>query len=176
MGREIRKVPPNWEHPKYTADTAKYSNHIGSYMPMFDERFDAKFSGWLADFDRVRGGDLTDIERECYPLGLANWLQDEGMPPDPAYYRPYTDEEATWFQVYETVSEGSPVTPPFATKAELVDYLAANGDFWDQKRGDGPWGRKAAEKFVESEWAPSFMMTQSAEGTQMFSPRDGMPL
>ena len=31
MGREIRKVPPNWEHPK-KAD--------GTYHPMYDEYFD----------------------------------------------------------------------------------------------------------------------------------------
>jgi hypothetical protein len=34
------------------------------------------------------------------------------------------DKEATWFQAWETVTEGTPVTPPFATTDELVDYLA----------------------------------------------------
>lgn len=56
------------------------------------------------------------------------------MPPEREYYRSWKDEDATWFQVWETVSEGTPVTPPFATKEELIDYLVANGDFWDQKR------------------------------------------
>ena len=58
------------------------------------------------------------------------------------------DKEATWFQAWETVTEGTPVTPPFATTDELVDYLVTRGDFWDQERGDGPWDRKSAEEFV----------------------------
>ncbi len=55
------------------------------------------------------------------------------------------------------MSEGTPVSPPFATEDELIDYLAKNGDEWDQKRGDRPWGRQQAERFVRGGgWAPSF--------------------
>ncbi len=48
-----------------------------------------------------------------------------GEPPEPndPTLRPEYEEEPTWFQVYETVSEGTPVTPPFATEQELSDYL-----------------------------------------------------
>lgn len=74
-----------------------------------------------------------------------------------------------WWQVWETVSEGSPVTPAFATREQLVDYLVENGDHWDQKRGDGGWGRDNAELFVESEWAPSLITA----GGQVYAPRDG---
>jgi len=59
------------------------------------------------------------------------------------------------WQVWETVSEGSPVTPVFATAEALIDHLAQYGIDWDQKRGDPGWGRKSAEAFVRSEWAPS---------------------
>jgi hypothetical protein len=69
------------------------------------------------------------------------------------------DKEATWFQAWETVTEGTPVTPPFATTDELVDYLATRGDFWDQERGDGPWDRKSAEEFVKAGWAPTLIVT-----------------
>lgn len=79
--------------------------------------------------------------------------------PDPAFYRPWTDAEATWVQVWETVSEGTPVTPPFATKAELVDYLVAGGDDWDRKRGRGGYSREQAVAFVESGWVPSMVVT-----------------
>ena len=69
--------------------------------------------------------------------------------------------------MYETVSEGTPVTPPFATKEELVEYLIEHGDFWDQKRRKegntimpcDPWTREQAETFVnDTEWAPSGMI------------------
>src|SRR5690606_18767318 len=89
----------------------------------------------------------------------------EGNPPKREYYRTYSDAEATWYQVFETVSEGSPVTPPFATKEELIEYLVANGDFLDQqRRAEGrsmpcaPWSRESAERFVNSaRHAPSMV-------------------
>lgn len=171
MGREIRKVPPHWDHPAVKPENDPYRH--GGYQPMFDEEFSVRWSEWLKDFDRIRLGDLTEFEKECYPLGLCEWLQDEGAPPNPDYYRPYSSDEATWLQVYETVSEGTPVTPPFATAAELVDYLATRGDFWDQKRGDGPWTRSAAERFVGTGWAPSLIVTTSSSGVSIQAPRDG---
>lgn len=114
MGREVRMVPPNWEHPKNA-----YGNYIGKSAPRKPKK------------------------------------------------------NATWFQVYETVSEGTPVTPPFATKDELVDYLSTRGDFWDQDRGDGPWKRERAEAFVRSGFAPSLVVTRSAAGVDVRAPRDG---
>ena len=122
MGREIRRVPANWQHPT----VEKYGE--SRKQPMYDWTFDKRFAEWLESFDRIRNGKLDDLERECYPRGLADWLQDEGNPPDPAYYRPWSDDEAVWYQVWETVSEGTPVSPAFATKEEIIGYLAENGD------------------------------------------------
>jgi hypothetical protein len=65
-----------------------------------------------------------------------------------------------WWQVWETVSEGSPVTPAFATPDELVDYLASGGDAWDRKRGRGGPSRADAREFVMgSGWAPTMLMS-----------------
>lgn len=177
MGREIRKVPANWEHPM-----CKDSIGRDRLQPMYDQRFEERFAEWLADFDRVRAGNLEDYEKSCYTsaLPLAKWLLEDGVPPDPVYYRPWRDEEATWFQVWETVSEGTPVTPPFATKEELVDYLVEHGDFWQQKRwNDGDrfmqpeapgYSREAAEKFVMGNgWAPSFVVVRDEHGVRFAS-------
>lgn len=176
MGRELRLVPPNWRHPQVKHE---YSGEMRD-QPMFDENFDDVFAAWLVEFDRIRSDDLTDNERGYWPRRLADWLRDAGAPPDPAYYRPWRDDEATWFQVWQTVSEGSPVTPPFETKEELVEYLVENGDFWDQKRWrDGDrfmqptkpgYSREAAERFVMgSGWAPSMVMIQDEHGSRVFS-------
>lgn len=155
-------VPPNWQHPK---------NDRGHLQAMFDRNFTDVFADWLADFDRIRRGELTDLERECYAEPgknpLAEWLRDEGTPPDPAYYRPWRKEDATWFQVWETVSEGTPVTPPFATKGELVDHLVAGGDDWDRKRGHGGYTRAQAEAFVNAGWAPSMVMVGGQTATEI---------
>jgi hypothetical protein len=99
-----------------------------------------------------------------------------GDPPDPKYYRPEWTSEPTHYQVYETVSEGTPVTPHFATKEELVEYLVEYGDEWDQLRtvegrqAAAGWDRKNAEDFVNREWAPSMIL---ADGV-VYAPRDGL--
>lgn len=78
--------------------------------------------------------------------------------------------EGEGWQVWETVSEGSPVTPVLPTKEALIDYLVSHGDSWDAKRGDGGWSRKAAESFVNSGWAPTMIMSSAG----LRAPRDGM--
>jgi hypothetical protein len=164
MGREIRKVPANWDHPKQ-------ANHYdGRLQPMFKETFAEAAAEWKAAFAAWERGEHPDYcSGESRDL---EYWEYNGEPPERAYYRPWQDHEATWFQVWETVSEGTPVTPPFATAAELIDYLATNGDFWDQRRGAGPWNREAAEKFVGMGWAPSMMVMSSAAGTQVYESRD----
>ena len=125
MGREIRRVPPSWDHPKK-------SN--GEYQPMHDRSYHAAIDDWRREFGDEAG---NQPERECY--------------------RPWEESEATWYQLWETVSAGTPVSPPFETKEQLAAYLATCGDFWDQKRGRGGCGMDAAEAFVEVGWAPSLV-------------------
>ena len=177
MGREVRRVPPSWDHPR--RDPTEYPYRDG-YRPMYDERLEDRFAEWLSDFDRIRSGGLTDFERSVYTSDnpLAEWLQEGGAPPNPAYYRPWRDDEATWFQVWETVSEGTPVTPPFATQEELIDYLVEHGDFWQQHRwaeGDKfmqpeppGYSREAAEQFVKGAgWAPSMVVVRRPDGVRI---------
>ena len=143
MGREIRMVPPYWQHPM---------GDRGALQSMFDQYFDDAFAEWLVDFDRIRSGELSDCERTRYAkpgmIPLAQWIGDAGVPPDRRYYRPWRDGEGTWLQVWENVSEGSPVTPAFATQEELVDYLVDYGD--DRGGSRVSWDRETAAKFVAS--------------------------
>jgi hypothetical protein len=41
MGREIRRVIPNWEHPRHTRDTVPYGNdkRIGEFRPLYDDPY-----------------------------------------------------------------------------------------------------------------------------------------
>jgi hypothetical protein len=158
MGRELRRVPENWEHPKKSA---------GVYRPMYDESYIEALNEWIKSHNLWESGKHPDqidgSGKDC--RHYANWA---GDPPDVDYYRPdWKEEEMSWYQVYETVSEGTPVSPPFKTQEELIDYLVENGDFWDQERRKDtrrsyfsmscdPWSRKQAESFVMgSGWAPS---------------------
>lgn len=62
--------------------------------------------------------------------------------------------EGEGWQIWETVSEGSPITPVFPTAEALIEHLVTVGDGWD-----GPFSRETAEKFVHgSGWVPSMVM------------------
>jgi hypothetical protein len=65
------------------------------------------------------------------------------------------------WQMWETVSEGSPITPVFSSAEALVEYLVAKGT-----TGDPPYRRSAAEAFVKEGWAPSFITTGDGQVLQ----------
>jgi hypothetical protein len=137
---------------------------------MFDEEFDGALQEWVDDYALWKAEKHPD-QQNC---PFWEWA---GRPPDPNYYRSAFLEEPTWYQVYETVSEGTPVSPPFAIKDELIDYLVKNGDFWDQRRGHGAWSRENAAHFVENEgYRPSGMLIISPGGTREFiAAKDMLP-
>jgi hypothetical protein len=139
---------------------------------MHDEDFDTSLTEWLAGYRLWRKGRHPDQQRDYVEKDLPYW-EWNGAPPDPKCYRPKW-ESAEWYQMYETVSEGTPVTPPFATKEELVNYLVEHGDFWDQNRGDGGWSRENAEHFVNAGWAPSMITVVSPGSVEIKTPRDGV--
>lgn len=175
MGREIRRVPPDWEHPRATRENARHPDNVGKYRPLYDCDYKAAAEMWMASFDLFRVGQHANqrffAESEYY------WEDDP--PPDWVYYRDrrWTKEEATAIQMYETVSEGTPVSPVFETKEELVDYLVKHGDYGDQHGVDigwqdsACWSRPAAERFVREEWAPSMIVNSSPDGVDIQTPR-----
>lgn len=175
MGREVRRVPSNWEHPKISKSDYRTGRMVESFQPLFDRSFTAEAREWM---DKALAWDNgTDPDCAEHKADHPFYWVWAGDPPDPAYYRPdWPEGTATHYQVYETVSEGTPVTPHFATKAELVDWLVENGDDWDQKRtaegrqGSVGWKREHAEAFVERAWAPSMILSNGS----IKMPRDGM--
>lgn len=176
MGREIRRVPPNWQHPKSQRNEERF-------QPMRDRAFEAEMREWIAEWEAWDRGERPSYCTDEYKS--TKYWEYAGGPPDPDYYRPdWKPEEMTWWQVYETVSEGTPVTPPFATQQELVEYLVANGDFWDQKRRQEgyssmrctPWPRAEAEAFVFGDgYAPSFVVSggKVMSGTEYLAQEGG---
>lgn len=143
MGREIRKVPKGWEHPK---------DEQGNYKPMYDECFEDAFNEW--DKNRLEwiSGKSESQKKYNYEPTNAGYIESEGGSPDPEYYRKekWTEEEACCFQMYQTVSEGTPVSPVFDTLKELEDWLVIQGH-----------SRKAAHGFCESGYAPSMIFNGS---------------
>ena len=168
MGREIRRVPAHWDHPM-TWD--------GKLQPMLDSSYIDAINDWISAHNAWEDGTHpTLVAYPDYKAKFHHFANYSGNPPSIEYYRPnWKPDEMTWFQVYETVSEGTPVTPPFETRDELVEYLVQNGDFWDQQRRArgytampcDPWSREDAEKFVFGDgWMPSMTVQNGVINTR----------
>lgn len=191
MGREIRRVVPNWEHPKETKLRMNYgkAGFTEDYHPLFDQDFETAMKEWLSArrwwrlckalpnftawvFVIAKKTTKAGKTRSWFFWHLhdlrgehCTFVEWHGAPPDPDYYRPkWADGEATWYQMYETVSEGTPVTPPFESKEELATHLMRHGTFWDNT----PWSDKAAANFVGAGWAPSMVVS----GNKIMNPRE----
>jgi excisionase family DNA binding protein len=182
MGREIRRVPPDWEHPRYDgfSDTTR-RELIGKHRPLFDESYQRVSDEWIQGFVNwiaagrptqknvfLEGRDQSSLT--AWEQGYAEHIGREyehlmyweqywpssspfhpgGAPPDPDSYRQqdWSDDEATAYQVYETVSEGTPVSPVFQTEQELIDWLKSSQGMSDE----------GARKFVEMGSVPSMMI------------------
>ena len=152
MGREIRRVPPNWMHPKYTQENAPGPSRIGEYRDCYDETFDDALAKWIEGYQMWKAGTHRDQLSPTCPTDGLEFYEWEGGPPNPLHYRAAFTEEPTWFQVYQTVSEGTPVSPPFATLLEVVEYLVQHGEY-----GGSPVSRAYAEQFVKDGWAVSMV-------------------
>ena len=146
MGREIRRVPPTWQHPK---------DEKGQHVPLYDEAYEDALDNWIEEHRQWERGEHR-YQLEGYGKDSQFWADWNGDPPSVESYRRerWTDEEATHWVMYENVTEGTPLTPAFATREELVDFLSTQKDFW----GKGPISRDAAEAFTQSGYAPSFVM------------------
>jgi hypothetical protein len=189
MSREIRRVPPGWEHPRDDG-TAWSSNR---YIPLLDDyagdlaTWEAEATAWETEAaalpttspeggDRIQTINATEIFAPLSPLApswkyedkrfqpIATGFRDHGLAyatrawfsanlskrPSPEDYVAYRLDEATHFQIYETVSEGTPVSPVFADEPAMIAWLIAEGFSQDN-----------AVAFVKTGWAPSARMIGS---------------
>lgn len=117
MGREIRRVPATWKHPK----------RGGKYLPLHDgadlksrtEEWDRESAAW------ARGEFPDYASEESRLLTYEEW---SGERPSPYDYMPaWTPEESTHFQMYETCSEGTPISPVLESPEAVARWCADNG-------------------------------------------------
>lgn len=166
MGREVRRVPVGWKHP--TAPNPYWVQHYRgrptpklhpineAFVPLLDGPFSEKLEEWRTEKLEWDAG--THKSQEDCP-----YEEYYGPEPDPADYVPEWDvpAEELGYCLYETVSEGTPVTPVFATPEELIEHLVTAGQDWDQE----PMRREAAEALVRSGWGPTAIVVSNASGT-----------
>jgi hypothetical protein len=97
-------VPANWNPPRD--------------QPHYDEDYATAVVEWKSGYEKWK----TAPESTCE---YWDWA---GNPPEERYYRPkWTDAERTHFMMYETTSEGTPISPAFPSPEELAHWLTDNG-------------------------------------------------
>ena len=72
----------------------------------------------------------------------------DGAHLEPLWYM--TVEQKTCFQIYQNVSEGTPVSPIFRSAEELCQWMVAQGE-----------SQEAAAEFLKVGHAPSFVISKS---------------
>ncbi len=102
MGREVRKVRGDWKHPK---------DSNGRLLPLH-----MGYGGAVRDWTKVQS-----------EKGLQAAIEYFGGAPDQTEYMPdWSEAEADHLMMYETTSEGTPISPAFKTPEELARWLADN--------------------------------------------------
>lgn len=99
--------------------------------------------------------DKARWEKLYVASGLQAALDEEGNPPDANDYMPaWTQAEATHLMMYEEVSEGTPISPAFATPEELARWLVDNKAYAGGM-GDGTASYEGWLRVARGGWAPS---------------------
>lgn len=145
MGRELRKVPANWEHPKKSD---------GTWQPMFDSFYLDALDEWLKDHKKWMNGTHQDLKKdpslkEEYPF----YAMYHGDPPDVAYFqtRKFKAEDLTHIQLYESTTEGTPLSPVFKADEleKLCEWAAENATtFGRHKTTKEGWIKMLTDGFV----------------------------
>lgn len=123
MGREVRMVPADWQHPK--DDEGRYIPLHGRDYETAKREWDEGLALWLQGLrdDHKGGTEPHDARRDIY-----GWVAWSGECPRPERYMPsWPREQRTHLMMYEDTSEGTPISPAFATPEELARWLADNG-------------------------------------------------
>ncbi len=156
MGREIRKVPANWKHPR---------GDDGKYIPLYRNsgNFSESDAEWNEGWEKWQAGLCENygegpkwgpIDDEYKSLRYSDYA---GSRPSPDDYMPnWPPEQCTHLMMYEE-TEGTPISPPFETPEELAKWLADNGA--------SSWGYSTATydqwlSMCKAGWAPSAVYTQ----------------
>jgi hypothetical protein len=124
-------VPKDWQHP--TKDN-------GDYKPLHDSSFEKRLADWeegQAQWEKgfredwaINGKDKQQgkswKKKEADETGT--WEDWDGEKPEKENYMPvFKEGTATHLMMYETCTEGTPISPAFATPEELAHWLADNG-------------------------------------------------
>jgi hypothetical protein len=131
-------VPPDWQHPPNDGTRG------GRYKPLHygaGGRFERMAEEWLAECAKWQAGERPDYAGDDAPRYYWDW---DGNPPSEEDYMlvGVPDAQCTHYMLYESTSEGTPVSPAFATLEALCVYAADHcSTFADFKATKEEWLR-----------------------------------
>jgi hypothetical protein len=152
MGREIRRVPADWQHPQLPprpmSEHQRFAReHVLRLGLLTSEevepevRYKSQLEGPIEDAiadweaEKVEQKALWDqrkceyVDDDIYDKSTFEEYFDEnyGEAPDQDLYMPsWTEEQKTHLMMYQNTSEGTPISPAFETPEELARWLADN--------------------------------------------------
>lgn len=181
MSREIRRVPPNWVHPCYEPGERQGWDNVEK--PLYDESYEDAIAKWISDASdwvaivqaggKPEHGWYVDNETEeawarANPYkAYATWYD---SPPNPDTHRDVFTEQPTAYQIYETVSEGTPISPVFIDEDAMIAWMMEDHPYPVNHPSYGRYLRwekiseQAARRFIGDGSVPSFF----------FSPQTGV--
>lgn len=156
MGREVRIVPKDWEHPKYTN---------GNFIPLFGGDFEEDAKDWDAEKEEWDSGVYPDyVDEENKKMSYAEWAG--GRPVKEDYMPNFPEGTATYLMMYENTSEGTPISPAFKTPEELAQWLCENeaSAFGSQTASYEGWLRVAKGGYAPSAISSGNGLQSGVEG------------
>ncbi len=131
MGREVRQIPKDWQHPKGKVSWSNEPEHI----PLFDG-YDAALSEW-EETKKEWDTEIRKSEEYMFSAMLKHkadggtfedWHGEKPrlyseFPEIGSYVPDWPSKERTHYQMYETTSEGSPISPVMESPEALARWL-----------------------------------------------------
>lgn len=127
MGREVRHVPANWQHPKEQVYDSVTDVMVETFRPLYPyEEYMSDVNEWDDECAKWKTGWRPDEANS--EVQAMEYEQYAGQRPHRDDYMPnWPTEERTHLMMYENVTEGTPISPACATAEELVRWLKENG-------------------------------------------------
>lgn len=154
MSREVRRVPMDWQHPT-------------EWRPIWDP---AQRRARMQHVFKPLLGRSYAQDAAAYADRPEDFEDD---PPDPTDYMPEfndVDPDTLGYCMYESVTEGTPISPVFQTPEELAHWLA---DTEASAMGlDHPTTYERWLAVARGGWAPSMIAT----GEGIYSGVDGLAI
>jgi hypothetical protein len=126
MGREVRRVPTDWHHPQ------EWRGGSYQFKPLLEGPFEQRAAEWdlaARKWDEGFSEDLGQWLPRADSTYTVEGTYEEyaGARPRIEDYMPaFAEGTATHYMMYETCTEGTPISPAFATPEQLARWLTDN--------------------------------------------------